>query len=93
MKKIVFIVPFLFTFKAFSNDELSNFITAKSKAIDSLGLVYSSSIIKAQEAYKNAIDKADLSYQKEIEKLDKDHEALIKKLSEIPSDTKKTKKP
>lgn len=84
MKRII--IPFiLLAFNANANEELNKFLSEKSKQIDSLSVVFSEDLLKAQKQYEKAVSDADKKYSKELEKLEKKQQEFTEKYMELPN--------
>lgn len=79
MKNIIFIGFILLSFNTYCQSELNDFLSVKTKKIDSLILEHGKVILEAQKTYQNAISDADKLAVKQIDKLDKEHEILLQK--------------
>lgn len=79
MKNIIFIGFILLSFNTYCQSELNDFLSVKTKKIDSLILEHGKVILEAQKTYQNAISDADKLAVKQIDKLDKEHENLLQK--------------
>lgn len=82
MKTIISISILIIALNVSAND-YNKFQDAKGKQIDSLSVVYSNEIKKAQKAYEDALIKADKKYTDAIKKIEDEEFKLLEKIKII----------